>query len=122
MKRSTESDEPLRKRPRTSPTFSISPVHKFNRQFPNFGQPREISYFSVNSDENVELDRKFLKFLYNENLGDHLNFDLKHGYKSFMSKEDGPGQISTLLKWFELFFDSKSKYHRYVNSLKNSFG
>ena len=118
MNRSNESDElsPLTKRPRTVPKFSVLPVHKFNRQFPNFAQPREISYFSVNSDE-VGLNRNFLKFLYNENLGDHLNLDLKLGYKSFVSKEDGPGQISILLKWFELFFDSKSKHQRYINSL-----
>ncbi|ELU05819.1 hypothetical protein CAPTEDRAFT_186717, partial [Capitella teleta] len=78
----------------------ISPVNRFDTKFPFFRQPKEIGFFSQDSDRQFRADDSSLRYYCAPKPECDSNFDLKAGFDTFIKKDDSVKErLDDLLRW-----------------------
>lgn len=72
----------------------------YEGRFPYYGQPREIGYFSLDSERNYCDDKHQLKYLAMPQQLTNLSMDLNEGYSEAVRKDFGKTEkLDSFLKW-----------------------
>jgi hypothetical protein len=80
--------------------FRVHHVSRYQQKFPYFRQPKEVGYFSHDSNRQFKHSNEQLKFYVPPSNPKRVQFDLKQGYDTFIKKDDTLKEnLDDLLRW-----------------------
>ncbi|XP_060071695.1 decapping and exoribonuclease protein-like [Ylistrum balloti] len=82
--------------------FDLYPKSKYDTEFPYFRKPIEIGSFSQDSQRQMVLSRKQMKYYIPPVNSSNVCFDLRKGYSDYIRKDESkPELLDDLLRWIK---------------------
>ncbi|XP_050393444.2 decapping and exoribonuclease protein isoform X1 [Patella vulgata] len=106
-------------------SLSVKGPHQFDKDFPQFREPREVGSFSQDSNRQYHPDKRQLKYVVHYP-NKSVNFNLRKGFKEMIKKDESKLEyIDDLLRWVisepRAFVSKESGHQIKLSSLSTDF-